>query len=271
VIYLLDFRSSDTGGAVVPGLVVTAPGLGSEMQLRAETNVTFIVHGYNINRRTGRESLLRASQQLSAGHPVSYVGVLWPGDHWSRAASYPFEGRDADDTAAALVKYIQDVLTPGTELSFASHSLGARVVLGAVKRLRAAYPVTQAVLLAPAIDDSSVAHPADYLHAVARARRVAVLASRKDRVLSLAYPAGDLLQAFIFFKTDRIGLALGFHGPRRSSTHAIPPQLYHEQIPDARGSDHGHYLPDEPATANQTSALNFARQVLQGALQPRYQ
>ena len=271
MIYLLDFRSSDTGGAVVPGRVVTAPGLGSEPQLRGETSVTFIVHGYNVSRTAGRESLVRASQLLSVGHPVAYVGVLWPGDHWSRAASYPFEGRDADDTAAALVKYIHDVLAPGCELSFASHSLGARVVLGAVKRLRASYSVAQTVLLAPAIDDSSVAYPADYLDAVLRARRVAVLASKKDRVLSLAYPAGDLLQAFIFFKTDRIGLALGFHGPRRSRTNAVPAQVYHEQIPDARASDHGHYLPDEPATQNQTSAMNFARQVLQGALQPRYQ
>jgi hypothetical protein len=169
------------------------------------------------------------------------------------------------------VKYIHDVLAPGSELSFVSHSLGARVVLGAVKRLRAGFTVAQTALLAPAVDDTSVAQPADYLQAVARTRRVAILASRKDRVLSLAYPAGDLLQAFIFFRTDRIGLALGFHGPRRSRTHAIPAQVYHEQIPDARGSDHGHYLPDEPATPNQTSAINFARQVLQGALQPRYQ
>jgi esterase/lipase superfamily enzyme len=216
VIYLLDFRSSDTGGAVVPGVVVSAPGLGTEQELRSETSLTFIVHGYNVNRRSGRESLLRAAQRLSAAHPVSYVGVLWPGDHWTRALSYPFEGRDADDSAAALVRYIQDVVAPGSELSFAAHSLGARVALGAVKRLRAGYTVGEVCLMAAAVDDTSVAHPGDYLRAVGRARRVAVLASRRDRVLSLAYPAGDLLQSFIFFRTDRAGLALGFLGPRRT-------------------------------------------------------
>lgn len=271
MICLLDFRSSDTGGAVVPGLVVRGSGLGTEPQLRGETNLTFIVHGYNVSRQIGRESLLRAARRLSASHPVTYVGVLWPGDHWSRAISYPFEGRDADDSAAALARYIQDVIAPGSALSFASHSLGARVVLGTVKRLHPGYSVSQVVLMAPAVDDTSVAHPGDYLPAVARARRVAVLASTRDRVLGVAYPAGDLLQSFFFFKTDRAGLALGFHGPRRTKSHAIPAHVYHEQIPDARGSDHGHYLPGDPASANQVSAMNFARDVLQGALQPRYQ
>ena len=271
MIYLLDFRSSDTGGAVVPGMVVRAPGLGTEQQLRGETSLTFIVHGFNVSRRSGRESLLRAATRLSASHPVTYVAVLWPGDHWSRAISYPFEGRDADDTAAALTRFIHDVIAPGSELSFASHSLGARVVLGTVKRLHGSYSVSQVVMMAAAVDDTSVAHPGEYLPAVARARRVAVLASTRDRVLALAYPVGDLLQSFFFFKTDREGLALGFHGPRRTASHAIPPHVYHEQIPAARGSDHGHYLPGEPVTANQASAMNFARDVLQGALQPRYQ
>ena len=271
MIYLVDFRSSETGGAVVPGIVVPAAGLGTEQQLRGETNLTFIVHGYNVSRQVGRESLLRAAKRLSTSHPVTYAAVLWPGDHWSRAISYPFEGRDADDSATALARYVHDVIVPGSQLSFAAHSLGARVVLGAVKRLHAGYSISQVVLMAPAVDDTSVAHPGDYLSAVARARRVAVLASKRDRVLGLAYPAGDLLQSFFFFTTDRAGMALGFHGPRRTPSHAIPTQVYHEQIPDARGSDHDHYLPGEPPTPNQVSAMTFARDVLQGALQPRYQ
>jgi hypothetical protein len=271
MIYLLDFRSADTGGAVVPGVVVRMPGLGAEHDLRGETRITFLVHGYNVNRQRGRESLLRLAGKLPAVTDTALVGILWPGDHWSRAASYPFEGRDADDSAAALARYIGDVIPRGSQLSFVSHSLGARVVMETVRRLNtAAYGVLQVALLAPAVDDFSLAHPSTYLHAVAKTERVAVLASRKDIVLKLAYPAGDLLQAFFFFRTDQAGLALGYHGPRKSKTHAVPAKVYHVQIPDARGVNHGHYFPDEPATANQSSAVGFAGDVLQGAPRPEY-
>jgi len=269
--YLLDFRGADRGGAVVPGVVVPAPGLGNENQLRAESRITFLVHGYNVDRPQGRNSLLRLAQSLPSAADGAVVAVLWPGDHWSRAVSYPLEGKDADDSAAALARYIGDVIGRGSELSFVSHSLGARVVMETVKRLnKNDYPVLQVCLLAPAIDDVSLAHPGDYLHTVPKAQRVAVLASREDRVLKLAYPAGDLLQAFVFFWRDRIGLALGYHGPKKSGTHTIPGQVYHAQIPDARKADHGHYLPDNPPTLNQSSSVSFANAVLQGVLRPTY-
>jgi len=274
MIYLLDFRAGNTGGAVVPGKVVAAPGLGTEMDLRGETSLTFIIHGYNVNRENGRDSLTSAAQQLTAGRPASYVGVLWPGDHWTRALSYPFEGRDADDSAAFLARYIQDVIARGSRLSFVSHSLGARVLFETVKRLRPDYSIGQVLTMAPAVDDTSVATPGDYLPAVVRSERVAVLASRKDKVLQLAYPVGDVLQAFIFFRTDHPGLALGYHGPRAAKGHAVPAQVLHEQVPDARESDHSHYLPTQNPTPtqarNQASAMTFARDVLTAVPHPRY-
>ena len=271
VIYLLDLRANDAGGAVVPGLVVPAPGLGTETQLRAETTVTFLVHGFNVNRREGRDGLLRFAASLTAGAAGAYVAVLWPGDHWTGAASYSFEGTDADDSARALTRYIGDVLTRGSQLAFVSHSLGARVVMETVKRLRKEdYTVRQVCLLAAAIDDFSLAHQANYLSAVPRAQRVAVLASRSDRVLKFAYPAGDLLQAFSFFRRDSVGLALGYHGPKKSGANAVPTQVLHVQIPDGRSADHGHYLPADPPTLNQRSSVTFATEVLTGAVQPHY-
>ena len=269
--YLLDFRSADRGGAVVPGVIVPGLGLGSEMQLRAETRLALLFHGYNVNRQAGRASLLRAAQMLQPAPSVAYVAVLWPGDHWSGAVSYPFEGRDADDTAAALATYIGDVVARGSELSFVSHSLGARVVLETLKRLPATYTIGQVCLMAGAVDDTCTADPRDYRRAVIRTERVAVLASKQDRTLRYAYPLGDLLQAFVFFRTEDVGLALGYRGPRRTRKHAIPPQVYHEQIPDARGSDHGHYLPQNPLMPNPASAMDFALDVLRRAPSPRYQ
>ncbi len=276
--YLLDFRASNTGGAVVPGTLVGDPGLGTEFDLRAESSIAFLIHGFNVNRPSGTDVLLRLARQLPSGSNMAYVGVLWPGDHWIRAASYSFEGNDADDSARELTKYIGAVIAKGSELFFVSHSLGARVVMETIKKLNPPdYRVRQVSLLAAAIDDFSLARPRDYLAAVSKTDRVAVLASREDRVLKLAYPVGDFLQAFIFFRRDTIGLALGSHGPKpNGNNNPVPVAVYHEQIPDARGSDHGHYFPKDPATqspaatTNQISAVRFAADVLQGQLQPKY-
>jgi hypothetical protein len=275
--YLLDFRASEVGGAVVPGRLVLLPGLGTEADLRAETSLAFLIHGFNVNRASGVDVLRRLAGQLPAATAMGYVGVLWPGDHWVRAISYSFEGRDADDSALELTKYITMVIPQGTQLSFVSHSLGARVVMETIKKLnRSHYPVRQVCLTAAAIDDFSLARPRDYSAAVAKSDRVAVLASQKDLVLKLAYPAGDALQAFIFFRRDRVGLALGSHGPRPSGNDQVPKQVYPQQIPDDRGADHGHYFPGNPAgqsaqiTQNQRSAVAFSADVLQGVSQPNY-
>jgi len=275
--YILDFRASTTGGAVVPGIVMPGPGLGTELQLRVEPRITFLLHGYNVNRENGRASLLRLAARLSASQNEAVVAVLWPGDHWTRAVSYSFEGRDADDSAQALAEYVKTYITRSTDISFVSHSLGARVVMETIKRL-GAYRIRQVVLMAPAIDDSSLANPKVYQVAAGGADRVAVLASRKDNTLRYAYPAGDALQAFIFFWKDVVDLALGYHGPRRSKTFEIPVKVYAVQIPDERSSDHGHYIPGnpledvagDPAIANRLSAARFADEVLRGEAAPKY-
>ncbi len=278
MIYFLDFRGADIGGPVVPGRIVQSVGLaessGTEDDLRFESKITFLLHGYNVNRRKGREALLRLANALPSAANGAIVAVLWPGDHWARAASYPFEGKDADDTAAELARYIDRAIRRGAQLSFVSHSLGARVVMETVKRLIGEdYPIGQICLMAPAIDDFSLAYPDDYRLAAIQAKRVAVLASKKDKVLKLAYPIGDLLQAFIFWKDEK-GLALGYHGPKPAGGNSIPSQVYPHQIPDERKSDHGHYIPgenpDKREKENQLSAVRFANDVLQEAAEPRY-
>ena len=268
MIYLLDFRTADTGGAVSPGILVTGPGLGTVHDLRAESQITVLTHGFNVSRPSGTATLLRLARLMPADG--AYLCVLWPGDHFVRVISYPFEGNYADDTAAALSRYIGDTIGRGARISFVSHSLGARVVLETLKRLNQAnYTAAQVCLQAAAIDDFSVADPSKYLSTMAKAERVAVLASRGDFVLSLAYPAGDLLQAFFFFRKDVPGLALGFHGPKPFKTTAVPRQVYHEQI-GGMGVNHGDYFPDEPPTGKQHSAIAFATEVIDGVPQPRY-
>ncbi|HWO40564.1 MAG TPA: alpha/beta hydrolase [Candidatus Eisenbacteria bacterium] len=274
MIYILDFRASDVGGAVVPGRLIRPAGpvaFGTEDDLVRESKFTFVIHGFNVSRRDGRERLVYLANRLPSAADGAILAVLWPGDHWVGPASYPFEGNDADDSAAELARYIERVIPPGSPLGFVSHSLGARVVMETLKRLIGrGYAIGPVCLMAAAIDDFSLADPEDYRNAVDMAERIAVLASHEDEVLKLAYPTGDLLQAFIFFWRDSAGLAAGYHGPKPSGEHPLQGHVYHFQIPDVRNSDHGDYIPDSSPSANQLSAAAFADQVLKRVGAPQY-
>jgi len=267
VLFILDLRTSNVGGAVLPAKLVR----GTEIELREHSGVIFLLHGYNVNRREGSASLSRLASRLPSVTDRALVAVLWPGDHWTGAASYPFEGNDADDSAKELVRFVDRVLRPGTTLSFASHSLGARVVLQTIEGLRGdRYSIDQVCLMAPAVDDFCLAHPRVYSAAVAASARVTVLASRKDKVLRWAYPVGDLLQSFIFYREEMNGLALGYHGPRPFKSSRVAANVLHEQISNGRNVGHGDYVPAEPANTGQVSAAAYADLALSGAT-PRYQ
>lgn len=276
MIYLLDLRRDDRGGPVVPGLLTEwaggASGRAAEESLRQAARVAFLLHGFNVSRPSGRATLLKLATLLLAGRDHALVGVLWPGDSWARAASYSFEGRDADDSAVELVRFIDRVLRPGTGISLAAHSLGCRVALETVKRLDSRFPVAQVALMAGAVDDYGLAWSRAYRAAVSRAGRVAVLASKADDVLRLAYPVGDLLQSFVFFWREAAGLALGYHGPRahKPTAGAIPDNVFTEQINDRSGVDHGDYLPAENPNKWHKRAASWVDAVLAGESRPTY-
>ena len=226
----------------------------------------YLVHGFNVNRASGQGKLAElGAQVLARAADTAIVVVTWPGDSWAGPASYPFEGNDADDSGSELARFIDRVHPAGTELSFVSHSLGARVVFETVKTLAPArYPVRQVCVMAAAIDDFSVSATEDYRVEVELAGRVAVLASARDPVLRLAFPLGDLLQAFLFFWKDVSGLALGFHGPRPSGSYAVPANVVHVQIADSLGVGHGDYLYAGTPNEAQSRAAAFATAAMAG-------
>jgi pimeloyl-ACP methyl ester carboxylesterase len=272
--YLLDFRERDVSGAVVPGRLtdMTTGENGPVVlgNLVAETQVTFLIHGFNVSGLEGESAL----NNLAKGLPDvtgGLVGVLWPGDHGLGFLSYSFEGRDAEDTADELARFIDDNLQAGTPLSFAAHSLGARVAMETMKRLDDRYPLEQACYMAAAVDDDSVSEVEVYRAVVESTSRVAVLSSKEDEVLKYAYPVADLLQAFLFFSMDSFGLALGYHGPRpHSAGDAVPGNVVHTPIPVMRNSDHGDYLWESSPTPEHVSAAAYANGVLSGHPDPSY-
>lgn len=262
----------ETGGPVLPGQLVRLDARGrpeldrheAEARLRVAPRVSFLIHGFNVGLSRGRARLARLAAELEPTPAGALVAVLWPGDHFARGLSYAFEGRDADDSGDFLADWIARVVPRGS-LCFATHSLGARVALRAIERLAGAFSIEQVCLMAAAIDDDALAPGGRHADAAARCRRIATLASRHDRVLRYAYPAGDLLAAFLSFWRDAPGLALGYRGPRGAPANVVPCQ-----IPDARRARHGDYLPDAPPRPNQRSAARYASQVLAGDGSPRY-
>lgn len=272
--FILDFRERKTGGAVTGGILTQ----GSVESLIRFARVTFLIHGYNVNRNEGRDSLGRLAAHMSSAPDQAIVAVLWPGDHWSGVFSYSFEGRDADATGTALAKYIVEVaaLSLSTKIAFISHSLGARVVMVAASRLvEMKYSIPQICLMAAAIDDTSLANSRVYRGITEKLGRVAVLSSRHDRVLKYAYPAGDFFQAFLFPDEYSDG-ALGYRGPRGYKQELLPKQILAAPIPDNRNCDHDHYIPSSTPSAdqrymNQISAATFVDEVVRGVSSPIYE
>jgi pimeloyl-ACP methyl ester carboxylesterase len=270
--YLLSFRSKRKGGPVVPGFLERGPGLGTLDSLRLESKIAVLLHGFNVNYEKGKGSLLRFAKLLPSAQDGAVIATLWPGDHWLGPLNYSFEGRDADDTAFELARFLGDVVRPTASIALVGHSLGCRVVMETADRLiSAGHDPRQICLMAAAVDDYSLASPEAYLAATNGAGRVAALSSKKDTVLRFSYPVGDLFQAFVF-SDDTAGQALGYHGPRphKASGTPVPPNVLDTRIPNDRKVAHSDYLPDESPNKEQKSAARFADAFLAGADSPVY-
>lgn len=284
MIFLLSFRDRKVGGPVRLGHLQKSPWYASEFdfevpplgdvdELKAATRVVFLLHGYNVDGAEGERNLLRLAKELALPEDWAVVCVLWPGDHWSGFVSYPFEGDDADETGQELGEFISTWLYPEAALHFVTHSLGARVALSALLRLESlswpASAIGQVCLTAPAVDDYCLGAWDLYRAAVPDADRVAVLASKKDLVLLAAYPAGELLQNFLFFwRGETYGLALGFHGPKEIPFLNVftPGNVSPEQIDSRENVGHFDYVNYWGASGGRLGKLEKARDFMRSCL-----
>ena len=208
----------------------------------AGRDILFATHGFNVNFQDGARSLGRLEEMLQLPPSAFYVAVLWPGDFWIPAVNYPFEGADAKDSGRRLAAFCNRRLGAARSISFVTHSLGARLALEAVKNLdRKARAVC---LTAAAVDDDCLT--AEYQTAFANADVISLLASRKDRVLQLAYPVGDPIGDLLNLGQSPFRRALGRRGPPQPIGATVPPW----QIPDNAGYNHGDYLPPSGANAS---------------------
>jgi hypothetical protein len=287
--FILDLRERASGGAVKSGSLylwldnAEVPwdgNLPDFTTLTRGTRVVVLLHGYNVDRAEGRTSLTRYMAFLEKkGITGPMLSVLWPGDGWAKALTYPFEGRDADDSADALFRWLCNFVDPTARVAFVAHSLGCRVAMQTSKQLSvrtgAAGPALDRVcLMAGAIDNDSLGKAAKFCfrEGTLASEHVAVLASLDDEVLRYAYPLGDLAQTILF--GERYGRALGRTGPDERDTAVtakIGPAL---QAGVNDNVDHGDYLaaqqppPGAPIERTIASTEEFVAAFLMGKANP---
>src|ERR1700689_1878601 len=156
----LDVRLSSTGGDLACSVGLNeGTGIGNYGSL---TLTQFLVairgrhvligtHGFNVNRADGIACLSNWESLLRLSDTSIFIGLLWPGDSvWAHGLDYPEEPRVADEAGEKLAPFIESALADAASISFASHSLGARVVLQTINRM--SRRIRRLTLMAGAID-----------------------------------------------------------------------------------------------------------------------
>ena len=243
----LTLRTHDRGGAVQFPWVVDCDPAANPLTYKPVDNetvrasvtshdVVLAIHGFNVSRPHGAVSMGALEAYLSLPANYRFCGVLWPGDFWLPVVDYPWEAGHAVTAGQKIAAYANDIFAGAASISFISHSLGGRVLLEAVQNL--ARPAAQVCITAGAVDDDCLA--GRYLGAEQNAARTSVLSSLKDKVLQLAYPAGDFISDVFLRDSDSPWeAALGRAGPKPP----FAPPVFEEPIPPALGYDHGDYFP----------------------------
>jgi hypothetical protein len=188
-------------------------------------DVLFATHGFNVDRAAGIASRAGWEAWLRLPARTMFVGILWSGDsRWLPVIDYPVEGSEAIQSTNLLAPFLDRDFAGAASPSFASHSLGARLVLETIRGLGGRRRVKRLTLMAAAIEDDCL------------------LAEYSDAVLSWAYPIGNLGREIIDFLHPDWRAALGHSGPSGS----VAGLQSGWQIPDGLAYGHGNYLGNDP-------------------------
>ncbi len=252
--WFLSTRAQSVGGPVGPVKILDAdrPGYSGDLapDLLAAIRgreVFFGTHGFEVNQTDGISHLSYWFSNLEIGNAVP-IGILWPGDCVLPVfVDYIAEGREAIQSGQLLATFLNTNLTSAVGLCFASHSLGARVVLQTIDGLSASFRVRRVLLMAGAIDNNCLTN--EYSDACNKIEEISILASTRDDVLALAFPLGNPLQGIIDRGHPYYHEALGREGPAQP----YPPALKlhpNWQIPANLNYGHHDYLPGQKLIAD---------------------
>lgn len=157
---------------------------------------------------------------------------------------YSIEGNEAMNSGHQLATFINSNFYDVLSLSFASHSLGVRVVMQTIAGLTR--NVRHLLIMAGAIDDTCLS--TEYRTAAAKVQSISVLASRSDDVLKWAFPTGNFASGLFSRGVPYIHKAMGREGP--AGPHPSFNNIHADwQIPDDWKYGHSSYLPPNPLGA----------------------
>ena len=270
MVWIINQRIQDVDGGIARPEVLESSGGAkpayrpvSDAAVAAATagrQVVLAIHGFNVSRPKAVRSYITLERDLRLTGEQVFFGVAWPGDAWIPVVNYPWEASDAAACGDALARYLLAAMPDATGFNLVSHSLGGRVLLQALKRL--GRRAGQVCITAGAVDSDCLATA--YAPVKAKADRISVLASKKDKVLWAAYPLGDFVSDVLLGDKDSPWHgALGRKGPRPFE----PVPVTHRQIPKAEGYDHGDYFPPSDGAAapgRWTKAVAYMRRALNG-------
>jgi len=200
----------------------------------AGQHVLIATHGFNVDRAAASLSNWESLLQLPPSS--AFVGLLWPGDSvWAHGLDYPDEPRVADNAGLLLAPFIDASFASAASISFASHSLGARLILQTINHMST--PVRRVVIMAGAIDDNTL--NTEFQAAAAKIGVINVLSSKKDKVLSDLFPLGNWIGGIIAEGHPWWRAALGHTGPVTPWPTNLRAPF---EIPDKWDYQHGNYL-----------------------------
>lgn len=169
----------------------------------ANSRVLLLVHGYNNEYDEVLDAYQTVEQQVTtqlAGQYDHVLGYSWPGGDY-RLEWFAAKSR-ANAVAARFRRLIGSIGRTAGSLDVMSHSLGARVVLKALRGVPdSGQPVRNYFCLAAAVDNEALEQGKEFAESMNHTKSMFVLHSNKDGVLSLAYRVAEF---------DR---ALGLSGP----------------------------------------------------------
>jgi hypothetical protein len=208
-------------------------------------NVLIGTHGFHVNRADGIACLANWESLLHLADPSVFIGLLWPGDSsWARGLDYPVEPEVANNVGLLIAPFVDANFRDAASISFASHSLGARVVLQTVENMN--LPVRRVMLMAGAIDDNCLT--TEFSGAVANIGTISALASREDDVLAALFPLGNLVGGIIAAGHPWWHSAIGRGGPAQPWPGNFQAPF---EMPDIWGFGHHNYLQiNAPQMAN---------------------
>lgn len=254
--WFIDLRAWGRGGPV--GTVKVSDGTKFYSDADALRNdirgrdVFLMAHGYDVNREHGTRSLSQWKAKLQFSAQPVFIGVLWPGDCVLPIfIDYIWEGSEAEKSGTMLGEFVRDNFGLAASLSFASHSLGARVVLQAIQSLGDLDRVRNLILLAAAIEDDTLLH--EFNGAAKKVDRISIVYSFEDHVLQLAYPAGNLIGGLVERGDPNVKAALGRLGPSAPWPGKILPN---PRLPSCWNYGHTDYMTTDPVAGDFTIPVN---------------